>query len=67
MKKYYSLLLALLGIVAGRAQSVYFPSQEGMTLEYAYKNAKGIGEIKTVNYDKKGKVSTSRELVKLSN
>ncbi|MDL2239859.1 hypothetical protein LJC73_06635 [Bacteroidales bacterium OttesenSCG-928-L14] len=28
--------------------------------------AKGIGEVKTINYDKKGKVSTTRELISIN-
>jgi hypothetical protein len=45
MKKYlkYALLMVIIAMlyIPGQAQSVYFPSQEGMTLEYADRNAKG--------------------------
>ena len=42
MKKVLFIAVVIfMSITAGQAQSVYFPSQEGMTLEYADKNAKG--------------------------
>ena len=41
MKKLLLTALLSLFVIAGYAQSVYFPSQEGMTLTYVEKNAKG--------------------------
>ena len=41
MKKILFITVILLLSMAGYAQSVYFPSEEGMTLEYVDKNAKG--------------------------
>lgn len=41
MKKNLIIALILIFSISGYAQSVYFPSEEGMALEYADKNAKG--------------------------
>jgi len=39
-RKFFILAVLLLSITATHAQGVYFPSEEGLTVEYANKNAK---------------------------